>query len=407
MMPLQSLLIYYSVVLYLGFTKIHFCVFCKEYLFKLDIIKRLRKFRTLEVDVKNNEVLFVPLPGNSKLEQRIAALNKLADYIKFSDFISPKDKVAVKVHVGEVDNTTHISADLMLPVVKKVKAEEAYPFLTETSTLYPGPRSNAIGHLNLAYKHGFTPERTGAPFIMADGLMGNNEVKVEIPGKLYKSVNIAKDAVLADAFVIFSHPTGHIVSGLGACLKNLGMGLSTRKGKLKQHSSVKPSIVTDKCTFCQECMKWCPEDCIIEKDGKAYIESEKCIGCGECISVCKFGAVKFNYAIESVEIQKRIAEYAMGSVMNKRDKCLFINVLTDMTTECDCMGGNQKPVVPDVGILASYDPVAIDRATLDLTRKMNGKDLGEISKPNLNPFIQLEHAELIGLGSQKYILKEV
>lgn len=357
--------------------------------------------------MKNNEILFSALPKASTLEERITAIQLIISKIDFSGLISPQDKVAVKIHVGEINNTTHISADMLPPVINAIKYEKAYPFLTETSTLYPGLRSNAIGHLKLAFEHGFTYERTGAPFVMADGLMGNSEAEVQIPGKLYKSVKIAKDAVLADAFVILSHPTGHIVSGLGACLKNLGMGLCSRKGKLQQHSSVKPSVISDKCTFCEECIKWCPEDCIVQNDGKAFIVTEDCIGCGECLAVCKFGAVSFNYAIESVEIQKRIAEYALGAVINKKEKCLYINVLTDMTTECDCMNILQKPVIPDIGILASFDPVAIDQATLDITRKRNGKDLGEISKPNLNPNIQLEHAELIGLGSRKYILKEV
>ena len=357
--------------------------------------------------MKQNTVLFVKLPGKSTLTERTRAMQKILDHLDLKKSISPKDKVAIKTHVGEVNNTTHISPDLIKIVVSKIKEIDADPFLTETSTLYAGQRSDAITHILHAYKHGFTYQKVGAPFIMADGLLGNAEIEVEIPGILYKKVNIARDAVLADALVVLSHPTGHIVAGFGAAIKNLGMGLSSKKGKLQQHSSIKPFIKEEQCTFCGKCMIWCPEHAIVEKNEKAFIIEEKCIGCGECLSICKFGAVRFNWGIQSVELQKGMAEYALGVFQNKKEKSIFINVLTDMTKECDCMNITQKPIIPDIGILASCDPVAIDQATLDLTRKKNGKDIGRISYENLNPEIQLEHAEKIGLGSRKYLLKMI
>ena len=206
---------------------------------------------------------------------------------------------------------------------------------------------------------------------------------------------------------MFSHPTGHILAGIGAAIKNLGMGLSSRKGKLQQHSSIKPSIDKEKCTFCRECIKWCPVDAIIEVNGKAFIQNDICIGCGECLAVCKFHAVKFNWGVQSDDIQCRIAEYALGVMMSKKGRSLFINVLTDMTKECDCMSIKQKPIIGDIGILASIDPLAIDQATLDLTKQINSKSLGEISYPKLDANIQLEHAAKIGLGSRKYKLIEV
>lgn len=354
-----------------------------------------------------NTILFVKLKGKSTLIERTRALQKILDHIDFKKSISPKDKVAIKSHVGEVNNTTHISPDLIKIVVSKIKEIDANPFLTETSTLYAGQRSDAITHILHAYKHGFTYQKVVAPFIMADGLLGNAEIEVKIPGILYKKVNIARDAVLADAMVVLSHPTGHIVTGIGATIKNLGMGLSSRKGKLQQHSSIKPLIKPENCTFCGECIKWCPVEAIIEKDNKAFIQSNICIGCGECLTVCKFNAVKFNWGVQSEDLQKRMAEYALGVMMNKKGKSIFINVLTDMTKQCDCMNITQKPIIPDIGILVSTDPVAIDQATLDLTRKRNGKDIGRISYENLNPEIQLEHAEKIGLGLRKYKLIEI
>ncbi len=357
--------------------------------------------------MEQNTILLIKLPGKSTLVERTRAMQKILDHIDFNKLISHKDKVAVKTHVGELNNTTHISPDLIKIVVSKIIESDADPFLTETSTLYAGQRSDAITHLLHAYKHGFTYQKVGAPFIMADGLLGNAEIEVEIPGILYKKVNIARDAVLADALVMLSHPTGHIVAGFGAAIKNLGMGLCSKKGKLQQHSSIKPYIKEDRCTFCGKCITWCPEFAIVEKNEKAFIIEEKCTGCGECLSICKFGAVRFNWEIQSEELQKRMAEYALGVLQNKKEKSVFINVLTDMTKECDCMNIKQKPIIPDIGILASCDPVAIDQATLDLTRKRNGKDIGRISYENLNPEIQLEHAEKIGLGLRKYKLIEI
>ena len=357
--------------------------------------------------MEQNTILYVKLQGKSTNADRIFAMEKILSNIELTKVISKKDKVAVKTHVGELNNTTHISPDLIKTVISKIKEIDANPFLTETSTLYTGQRSDAITHIQHAYKHGFTYQKVGAPFIMADGLLGNAEIEVEIPGILYKKVNIARDAVLADAMVILSHPTGHIVAGFGAAIKNLGMGLCSKKGKLQQHSSIKPFIKEDQCTFCGKCITWCPELAIVEKNQKAFIIEEKCVGCGECLSICKFGAVRFNWGIQSVELQKRMAEYALGAFQNKKEKSVFINVLADMTRECDCMNIRQKPVIPDIGILASCDPVAIDQATLDLTRKRNGKDIGRISFENLNPEIQLEHAEKIGLGSRKYKLIEI
>ena len=354
-----------------------------------------------------SKVYFAGVPEKSTLKDRKAAMQKVVNEYNFSQIVSDKDKVAVKTHFGERKNVTHIAPELIRIVADQVKKHQGIPFLTETATLYAGPRSHAISHIALAYDHGFTFEKVGIPIIMADGLMGNTEVEVSIPGILFKTVNIARDAVLADCLIAVSHPTGHMVSAIGACLKNLGMGLSSRKGKLQQHSSISPSIVSEKCTLCEVCMEWCPEDAIIEKNDAAFIIDDKCIGCGECLAVCKYNAVMYNFGIGSEQIQKSIAEYAFGAIIGKRDKCLFINVLADMTSECDCMNIAQTPIIPDVGILLSTDPVAIDQATLDLTKKANQKDLGKISWPQLDPNIQLEHGEKIGMGSRTYELIEL
>ncbi|MBN1949360.1 MAG: DUF362 domain-containing protein, partial [Candidatus Cloacimonetes bacterium] len=258
------------------------------------------------------KILLAELPARSSLKERVTALQRILEQADLQRFIQPRDKVAIKTHFGDVDNDTHIAPELIRPVADLVKKIGGLPFLTETSTLYSGPRQNAITHIELAYEHGFTFERTGVPIIMCDGLLGNAELEVSIPGQLYRKVNIARDAVLADALILLSHPTGHMVTGLGACLKNLGMGLSSRKGKMLQHSSIKPEINRDKCTFCGQCLIWCPEKAIIEQESKAFIVSNQCIGCGECLAVCKFNAVKYNFQVQSADIQQRMAEYALG-----------------------------------------------------------------------------------------------
>ena len=352
-------------------------------------------------------IYFKELEAESELPVRILALQKIIAALKWEKIIGRFDRVAIKTHFGDVNNTTHIAPELIREIVRIVKKNKAYPFLTETSTLYAGPRQNAITHTELAYKHGFSFDNVEAPIIMSDGLMGNTEIEVEINGLLYKKVRIARDAILADALILMTHPTGHILTGLGATLKNLGMGLSSRKGKLQQHSSIKPYIKEDACTFCRQCIVWCPEEAIITRHKKAFIVKEKCIGCGECLSVCKYNAVKFNWGVQSGDIQKRIAEYALGAIINKKTKCIYINVLADMTKECDCLNKTQKPFIRDIGIIAGYDPVALDQATLDLTREYTGKDIGRGSNPGLDPEIQLDHGEKIGLGSRKYRLKKL
>lgn len=347
-------------------------------------------------------VYYADLPERSSLRERCAAARLLLERVPLQEVIARNDRTAVKIHVGEKNNQTHLDPAIVRVVVERLKELGASPFLTETSTLYKGERSNAIDHLRHAFAHGFTYEATGAPFIMADGLFGNTEIEVKIPGSLFTSVNIAREVVFADSLVAVSHATGHVELGLGACLKNLGMGLASRMGKLRQHSSIKPYVDREICTFCMKCLRWCPVDAIVEHDGKALVVEERCIGCGECLAVCRFDAVQYNWGTQSADLQRRVAEHALGAVADKRDKCLFINFLCDMTRDCDCINSAQQPLMPDAGIVASLDPVAVDQATLDLSRERTGMSLAEKARPALDASVQLEHAERIGLGSRSY-----
>lgn len=339
--------------------------------------------------------------------QQAAALNKVMDACGFTNRLSRLDMVAVKVHVGEKNNATHMRPELAARAVNLVRAVGAQPFLTDTATLYRGERENAVKHALHAHAHGFSIEKTGAPFVAMDGLSGTDEVEVAITGELHDRVKVAGQALLADALVVISHATGHMGSGMGAAIKNVGMGLASRAGKMRQHSSITPEVNSERCENCGKCRQWCPADAIDEQEGVSYIHQQDCIGCGECIAVCRYGAVKFDYAIESPILQKSMAEHAAGVLGHFGDKAVFFNVMVDMTKECDCLNERQEKQFADVGILACDDIVAVDQATLDLSARAHGRDLAQQSFPKLDAGIQIRHAQKIGLGSRDYRLVEV
>ena len=350
------------------------------------------------------KVYFIPMTDGLPVSEQAKAMAKIFDAAGAAQAVGQNDFVAIKIHVGEKKNTTHIKPEVVKELVKKAKELGGQPFLTETSTLYKGERENAVKHILHAHSHGFSIENVGAPFIMADGLTGNTEFEVEINGELHKTVKVAKEIVAADSLFVVSHPTGHPAAGLGACIKNIGMGLSSRMGKMRQHSAMMPQVASKSCQYCQKCIKWCPQDAIIEQDGKAFIVAEKCIGCGECLAVCRFDAVKYDWDAESGYMQRSMAEHAYGSVIGKPGKCFYFNVLIDMTKDCDCFSVKQSKLIPDIGILASSDPVAVDKATLDLTAKAHGKTLAELSYAHHDAMIQVAHAAQIGMGTLDYQL---
>ena len=351
-----------------------------------------------------SKVFLAPVMDGAAVTQQVEALQKLYTAGELNKGVAKRDFVAIKFHVGEKNNTTHVKPELIRKIVDLAKEAGGQPFLTETSTLYKGERENAVKHIMHANRHGFGIEQTGAPFIMADGLTGNAEFEIQIEGELHKSVKVARDVVSADTLIVVSHATGHVVTGLGACIKNIGMGLASRMGKMREHSAMLPEVIQDKCRFCKKCIQWCPQETIIEKNGKAFIVAEKCIGCGECLAVCRFDAVKYDWNAESGFTQKSMAEHAFGILKGKAGKSLFINVLVDMTNDCDCFSVKQEKCIPDIGILASFDPVAIDKATLDLTAQKNGKTLAEMAHARNDAMIQIGHAAKIGMGSLEYEL---
>jgi len=336
--------------------------------------------------------------------------NKLKKLFKIADFdkiVEASDVTAVKVHFGEPDNSTFLSPHFVEPIVRMIKSCGAKPFVTDTSVLYKSRRSNAIDHLAVAAEHGFTTERLGAPVIIADGVLGRNEIEIEVNAQLNKTVSLAAELVSAHSIVVLSHVTGHLNTALAATIKNLGMGMSSRKGKLTQHSVTKPLINQNKCTACGICASWCPVNAITIRQEFAVINEELCTGCGECLMVCRFNAVKFRWDNSSELLQKQIAEHALGIVKQKKGKIAYLTFMINMTKDCDCQAQKPISVIDDIGVLAGTDPVAIDQAVLDLTRHKAGQSLADIAYPNLNPNIQLEYGEQIGLGSWNYNISEI
>lgn len=350
------------------------------------------------------KVFFIQASAKENLEKIHHKILLLYRQSMLDSCFEKDDFVALKIHFGEDGNTTHIPANYFNPIIQHLNKKGAKPFFTDTCVLYRGQRSNAVNHLKVAEKHGFSLANTGAPVVIADGLRGRNEIEVEINAELFEKVSIATEAVVANAMIVATHITGHMASGLGGAIKNIGMGLASRKGKLRQHSSVSPWIEGSHCTGCGECILWCPENAISMNGNIAVIDKKLCIGCGECLTVCNFEAVKYNWKTSSQDLQKKMAEHALGAIKNKIDKTCFFNFLTNITPDCDCFSTKQQLVMNDIGILASRDPVAIDKAALDLIEEQSGKTLTSMSYPAIDPLIQLKHGEKIGLGEMNYEL---
>jgi uncharacterized Fe-S center protein len=283
------------------------------------------------------------------------------------------------------------------------------PFITDTSTLYTGRRHNAIDHTILASERGFSVEGLGIPFIAPDGLFGTSETAVRIDGRLDREVLIASDIVRCQSILSVAHFTGHLATCAGASIKTLGMGCSSRKGKMRQHSALKPHIKKGACTRCGQCVSHCPEAAISMEEIAAHIDEDKCIGCAECVAVCRFDAVAYDWQQENDVLQKSVAEHALGVLKGKEGRAVFFNFVMSVTKDCDCFDRTDMPtIVDDIGILASTDPVAVDKASIDLVEDRGGRKLSRlIGNTKLDWHAQIAHAVEIGLGSAEYELTEI
>lgn len=342
----------------------------------------------------------------------------LFERAKFGELIEKGDLVAVKVHFGERGNTAFLSPVFVRAVVKKIKACGGKPFLTDANTLYVGSRSNAVDHLRLAAEHGFGLETVGAPLVIADGLTGRDYAEIKTGGRHFKTVKIGAAVHHADALIVLTHFKGHGMTGFGGALKNVGMGLGCRSAKQMMHSDVRPQIDLSKCTGCGRCALWCPGGAISVADKKASIDLEKCTGCGECRVSCREQAVSIDWEGRPDVVQEKIVEYVKGILQGKKDKSELMNFVINVTPDCDCWEFSGKAIVPDIGVLASLDPVAIDQASVDLINQADGikntalsdpssPDKFKTLYPNVDWSVQLRYAEHIGVGKRKYRLIKI
>ncbi|MEA4919867.1 MAG: DUF362 domain-containing protein [Clostridiaceae bacterium] len=336
-----------------------------------------------------------------------------------------KKMVAIKIHFGEPGNISYLRPNYAKAVADVIKELGGNPFLTDCNTLYVGRRKNALEHLETAYENGFSPFSTGCHVIIGDGLKGTDDIEIPVSGgELVKTAKIGRAIMDADVFISLSHFKGHESTGFGGCLKNIGMGCGSRAGKMEQHSSGKPTVDQDKCVGCRACLKNCAHGAIsFGSSSKAFIDHEKCVGCGRCLGACNFDAIHNENWSANDDLNKKIAEYSKAVVEGR--PCFHISLVIDVSPYCDCHSENDAPIIPDVGMFASFDPVALDQACADACNKMpvmpgsllddemhmehfhDHHDHFTNTTPETNWKVCLEHAEKLGIGTREYELIKV
>ena len=332
--------------------------------------------------------------------------------------------VAIKMHFGELGNLAYLRPQYAKAVADLVKAQGGIPFLTDCNTLYPGSRKHALEHMDCANLNGFNTVTTGCQIIIGDGLRGTDEVEVPVKnGEYVKAAKIGRAVMDADIVISLAHFKGHEMTGFGGAIKNLGMGCGSRAGKMEQHSSGKVSVNEELCRGCRRCAKECGSNAITYEGNKAHINKDICKGCGRCIGACAFDAIANDQWDASDILDRKMAEYAQAVCQDR--PTFHINIATDISPNCDCHGENDGPILPNLGFFASFDPVAVDQASVDAAQKatpIENSQLGDnLKKPDFqkkgdhfldsNPHVNWEetliHAEKIGMGTRQYELKTI
>lgn len=331
--------------------------------------------------------------------------------------IKPRDLTAVKLHFGELGNTAFVRPVFVRYIVDEIRELGARPFLTDANTLYAGTRSNAPSHIQTAIRNGFAYAVVNAPLVIADGLRGKSETAVHVGRKHFDQVYIGSEIVAADSYLSVAHFKGHELAGFGGALKNTGMGCASRRGKMAQHATLSPKVKVKRCIGCGDCAERCAHSAITLADKKAAIDPDNCVGCGECILICPQAAIQIQWDSAIPPFLEKMVEYTLGVLQNKTGRCLFVNFLTDISPACDCEPFNDVPMVGDVGIVASTDPVALDQASADLVNAQTALPGGSVSinaGPGADKFkalypqveweLQLAYAQELGLGQRTYDL---
>ncbi|MBP5232467.1 MAG: DUF362 domain-containing protein [Planctomycetes bacterium] len=328
---------------------------------------------------------------------------------------------AIKIHFGELGNLAFLRPNFARAVADEIKRLGGKPFLTDCNTLYVGHRKDALDHLETAYQNGFNPYNTGCHIIIGDGLKGTDDVEVPVPnGELVQKAKIGRAIMDADVVISLNHFKGHEMTGFGGAIKNLGMGCGSRAGKMEQHCNSKPQVNPERCVGCRACAKACAHGAPTFSGGKAKIDHAKCVGCGQCIGLCPRDAIEPSYDSKPGDLDKKMAEYALAVVAGRPH--FHISIVMDVSPFCDCHGENDAPIVPNLGMFASFDPVALDQACADavnaapalggsvladhLAKHPHGDHFTTVS-PDTNWELQLAHAEKIGMGSRAYELVKV
>ncbi|MFH1782443.1 MAG: DUF362 domain-containing protein [Candidatus Omnitrophota bacterium] len=353
-----------------------------------------------------SDVYFVKSSGND-LRHRRDALLKLLNALG-PDMPYKKDELLpVKITIGDSECVYHLDPELVKIVISTLKDKKAKPFLFDTNVMYKGSRQNAVDHLTLAVNKKFSHSRIGAPFIIADGLLGLDGNTYKLDSKYIKQVKLPSFIGMTDSLVVLSHVTSHILSGFAASIKNIAMGMVSKATKQVEHSSLKPDVIEKKCTSCGCCIKICPVDAIKASGDqkKAKIDRSICVGCGECLSACKFDAIGINWQEDVDVFIKRISEVTKF-ILSKFKNTLFINFAYDITRECDCISTkNEKIISEDIGIIASKDILSVEKATIDLMNKNEDKIFKERAEDSYKEI--LEYSNKIGLGNLDYNLIEL
>lgn len=331
--------------------------------------------------------------------------------------------VAIKMHFGELGNISYLRPNYAKAVADLVRELGGKPFLTDCNTMYPGRRKNALEHLECAWENGFSPLSAGCPIIIGDGLKGTDDIAVPVRGGEYvEEARIGRAIMDADVFISLTHFKGHEMVGFGGAIKNIGMGCGSRAGKTEQHSGGKARIVASKCRGCRRCLRECANGGLSfdPASKKTSVNLENCIGCGRCLGSCNYDAITFDDNAANTLLNRRMAEYAKAVVDSRPS--FHLSLVVDVSPNCDCHGENDAPILPNLGMFASFDPLALDQACVDACQKatpMRGAQLADnIAEPgfvdrhdhfvNSSPESEwrscLEHAEKIGLGSRAYEL---
>ena len=329
---------------------------------------------------------------------------------------------AIKINFGEPGNLAYLRPNYAKAVADLVKELGGVPFLTDCNTLYVGRRKNALEHLEAAYENGFSPFSTGCHVLIADGLKGTDDVSVPVEGgTMVKEAKIGRAIMDADVFLSLNHFKGHELTGFGGVIKNIGMGCGSRAGKMEQHKSGKPTVDQALCRGCGLCAKLCAQAAIsYDSARKASIDHDRCVGCGRCIGVCNFDAIANHNDSANDDLCVKMAEYTKAVLAGRPH--FHINLVIDVSPYCDCHAENDLPILPDVGMFASFDPVALDQACVDACNRAEpipGSRLTDLcsaagfhdrhdhfhnSMPETNWETTLAHAEKIGIGSRQYEL---